>query len=109
MLNVELIKAWLGRGAYALLLPDGWYGGRPFEGQHKLSSMESSEKDLTIGLDSHLSLAFVNLRDAREGAGELILAPFDKLVFDSIGYGCGTRYPTRIFTEGEVRFVRSFP
>jgi hypothetical protein len=41
-----------------LLLPDGWFGGRPMENQHRLTFVAARPRRLIVELDDRLLLSF---------------------------------------------------
>lgn len=45
-------------GVAGLLLPTGWFGGRPMEGHHRLTLVVEQPQHLIVELDEQLLLVF---------------------------------------------------
>lgn len=78
-----------------LLLPDGWFGGRPMENQHDLTLIVERPKRLLIELDDQLLLSFsptfhVELTTSKlamsRGTDTLVIERFGQCVFDYLEY-----------------------
>lgn len=50
--------------AVGLVLPDGWYGGRPMENQYVLTMTLERPSRLLIELDEHVLLTFTGQNNA---------------------------------------------
>lgn len=96
-----------------LLLPDGWFGGRPMEGHHSLSFVVSRPKRLLIELDDQLLLSFSGSPQVVETVSELALAEgtptlmvdgFSQLTFEYLEYVNDTPH-VRSYTDGRVCLV----
>jgi hypothetical protein len=89
------------------LLPDGWFGGRPYENIYLLEHVDSLENSLVIRLSADTTLRF-------DGAGRVFVENSD-LVFDGFRqatlrwrhYGGGEDAPYHELTycEGQVRLA----
>ena len=97
----DWFKQKLGGG---LLLPDGWYG-RPYDNQHRLTSVVEENNILTISLDQKLNLHFKGLKSVEAQNDQLILRGFDKLRFDWTTYGKDAESGTKEYASGKVKIV----
>ncbi len=97
----------------ALLLPDGWFGGRPMEGQHELSFTRRLRKRLLVELDDQMLLSFsgevVATRTTThygrlDGNPTLVISGFRQCVIDFLEYG-SDRPRLFSYAEGSVSFV----
>lgn len=100
-------------GVAGLLLPDGWFGGRPMEGHHSLSFVVARPKRLLIELDNQLLLSFSGTPRITETVTELALAggtvtlvvdSFRQLVFEYLEYVNETPHVVP-YAEGRVYLV----
>ena len=102
----ETIQRWfaVNKGG-GLILPDGWFGGRPFDNELQLSSVNEGPNSLTIILDDKVTLMFQCLASVVELDGELVLSQFAKLSCDIEAYDKPTAHTEIVYIDGEVRFV----
>lgn len=106
----QAIRTWFDRvGAAALELPDGWFGGRPYDGLHELTFLATRPRKLLVELDERLLLVFTELPVVEEReldhALELELSGFRALTFDYQSYdGAEAPHATRYPNGGEVTF-----
>lgn len=100
-------------GVAGLLLPDGWFGGRPMEGHHSLSFVGARPKRLLIELDDQLLLSFSGAPQVTEtvtelavvgGTPTLVIDGFSQLVFEYLEYVNETPHVVS-YTEGRVCLV----
>lgn len=100
-------------GVAGLLLPDGWFGGRPMEGHHSLSFVAARPKRLLIELDDQLLLSFSGSPEVFEtvtefalveGTPTLVVEGFRQLVFDYLEYVNETPHVVS-YTDGRVCLV----
>jgi len=90
----------------SLLLPDGWWGGRPYDNLHELTSVDEAGNTLTVILDRKLTLRFEGLKSVEAREGELILGPFDRLCSDWKPYGTDIKRETDEYRTGIVKILR---
>lgn len=87
----------------SLVLPDGWFG-RPYDNQHALTSCEESEGKMLLVLDDHLRLTFSGLADVEIEGRDLVIGPFDRLIFEAAPFGGGTP-ECKEYAGGVVKMV----
>lgn len=100
-----IVREWFGRVemAYGPVLPDGWFGGRPYENGCRLERIDTLAHALTIHMSGWVSLTFYRPRAAAiDNNGDLVIRDFDSatLKWDADGSTKERRY-----TPGEVRLV----
>jgi hypothetical protein len=111
----RLICDFFQRGStVGLLLPDGWYGGRPMENQHVLTLALDRAGRLLVELDEHVLLTFTGpelwveeiLTDALDPAGTPAVAVggFRQAVLDARLYGSDNA-DVKVFRDGRILFV----
>jgi hypothetical protein len=100
-------------GVAGLVLPSGWFGGRPMENQHRLTFVAERPRRLLVELDDDLLLAFSgSVRAERAsttlamaaGTPCLVIEDFAQLAFDWLDEG-RDRPHCEIFREGRVCLV----
>ena len=100
-------------GAAGLLLPNGWFGGRPMENHHRLTLVVDRPHHLIVELDSQVLLIFSGNAVVSEGRSDLALAAgtpsltigaFSQCVFERLGYG-DLQPHVDVFRDGSVQFV----
>lgn len=96
-----------------LMLPDGWFGGRPMEGHHRLSFVAARPKRLLVELDDHLLLSFSGAPTVErttselglaDGSPALVIASFRQCVLEFLEYVNDTPRVVA-YTEGRVFLV----
>jgi len=96
-----------------LLLPDGWFGGRPMENQHELSFARRLQKRLLVELDGQMLLSFsgevvATRTTTHYGLGgdnpTLVISGFRQCVVDVLEY-VSDRPRLFSYVEGSVSFV----
>jgi hypothetical protein len=96
-----------------LLLPDGWFGGRPMENIHRLTFVEARPKRLLLELGDHLLFSFsgpLRVEETRttyalaDGTPTLVIDSFEQLVVDFLEYGDETPH-VYSYTTGRVCLV----
>jgi hypothetical protein len=96
-----------------LLLPDGWFGGRPMENRHRLTFVVERPKRLLIELDDQVLLSFsgpVKVEETRtnyalaDGTPTLLIEGFTQLVIDFLEYVSETPHVSS-YSEGRVYLV----
>jgi hypothetical protein len=102
------------RTAVDLYLPDGWYGGRPMDGQHELTLVLERPARLLIELDEHILLTFtgedVSVAPVsttvldRAGTPAIQIGSFRQLVVDARLYG-SQETTAKIYSTGTVLLV----
>jgi hypothetical protein len=101
----QAIERWFASARQAsLLLPDGWFGGRPYESYHALTWAESRPHRTLVELDRQLLLVFSGAQLAvSTSERELTVGAFAQLTFDWLSYG--TLEPhVDVYREGVVTF-----
>jgi hypothetical protein len=97
-----------------LLLPDGWFGGRPMDGQFRLTFVAQRPKRLLLELDDQLLFSFSGHPVVSEtttqlasmsGTPTLIIRDFSQCVLEYLEYGKNERPHERAYLEGEVLLV----
>jgi hypothetical protein len=92
-------KEWGG----SLILPDGWFG-RPYDNQHSLTSCEESAGKLSLGLDDHLRFTFYGLSNVSVEGRDLVIGPFERLLFEARPYGGGV-VQNKEYNGGAVKLL----
>jgi hypothetical protein len=87
-----------------LLLPDKWFGGRPFENNHELTHVTARPKRLIIELDDHLLLSFSGSPIVERVGWELVIRGYSQCVLEYLEYVNETPHAV-VYDDGEVRFV----
>lgn len=101
----EIVQRWFDEEwSGSLLLPDGWYG-RPYDNQHRLTSMNELEGVLSVTLDENLTLHFEGLRAVEARKEELVFGPFDKLRFVCGSFGSDGKCEAKEYFAGAVRIL----
>jgi hypothetical protein len=97
----------------SLLLPDGWFGGRPMENQHDLTFISVRPSRLLIELDDQLLLSItgeprieVTTTDlaVADGSPTLVIEGFSQAVFEYLEYVNETPHVTS-YVDGRICFV----
>lgn len=96
-----------------LLLPDGWYGGRPMENHHRLTFVAQRPKRLLIELDDRILLSFsgrpkVEVATTKHalmaGTPTLIISGFGQAVLEYLEYVNDAPH-VKSYTDGAVSLV----
>lgn len=96
-----------------LLLPDGWFGGRPMENQHELTFVVERPRRLLMELDDQLLLSFspqvkvtrtTSQLALRRGTPALVLSGFGQCTLEYVEYG-SDRPHERSYNDGQVILV----
>ncbi len=94
-------REWTG----SLVLPDGWYG-RPFDGQHRLTSVNEAPEHLTIVLDNALTLSFSGPTHIESLSNELRFTNFNELIFEANPFsGIAVATNAKRYSAGEVKII----
>lgn len=100
-------------GVGGLLLPDGWFGGRPMEGHHRLTFVKALPKRLLIELDDQLLLSIVGEPRVEvtttdlalaDGTPTLMIEGFSQAVFEYLEYVNETPHVTS-YRDGRISLV----
>jgi hypothetical protein len=96
-----------------LLLPDGWFGDRPMENQHRLTFVAQRPRRLLIELDDRVLLSFTDHAQIAltttdhamaRGTSTLVVSGYRQCVLDYVEYGNDAPH-SRCFGEGSVCLV----
>jgi hypothetical protein len=97
-----------------LLLPDGWFGGRPMDTLLRLTLLAIRPKRLILELDDQLLLSFIGPDILVEestselamtgGTAMLVIAGFRHCTFEWLGYGSDAPH-LQSYHGGRVCFV----
>jgi hypothetical protein len=96
-----------------LMLPDGWFGGRPMETHHRLTFLAARPKRLLIELDDQLLLSFpgrpeIELTTSElalaDGTATLAISGYAQCVLEYLEYG-NDRPHVVSYSVGEVYLV----
>jgi len=96
-----------------LLLPDGWFGGRPMENQHRLTFVAQRPKRLLVELDDQILLSFsgdavvtqtTSQHALLRGTPTLVVSGFRQCVLDYLQYGSDEPHLAS-YSQGQVQFV----
>ncbi len=97
-----------------LLLPDGWFGGRPMENHHQLTFLAARPKRLLLELDEQLLLSFsgapivertTSELALRDGTPTLLIRDFRQCVFEYLEYGNDTPHVSTCAPKPRARRV----
>ena len=100
-------------GGADLLLPDGWFGGRPMENFHQLTFVTARPKRLVIELDDHLLLSFSGTPEVKRAISPLgtdkaiVIRGFRQCVLEYLEYGGDEAPHVRSYDGGDVWLVAS--
>jgi len=89
--------------AISMELPDGWFGGRPYENQHEPTFIAMRPHKLILELDGQVYLIFTEAKTVERRGGRLIVEDFDQVVLDRQGYG-DMRAHVSVYDRGCVTF-----
>jgi hypothetical protein len=96
-----------------LLLPDGWFGGRPMEAHFRLTFVSARPKRLVLELDDHILLSIsgplaiqeVSLGETEDaGTPALRLSAFSQAVLDYVEFG-GDKPSFATYGSGTIHLV----
>jgi hypothetical protein len=96
-----------------LLLPDGWFGGRPMETHHRLTFVVHRPNRLLIELDERMLLSFSGAPAAEvktldlalaDGTATLVISGFQQCVVEFLEYGSDAPHVAS-YTDDRVCFV----
>lgn len=97
-----------------LLLPDGWYGGRPMENQHVLTLALDRPDRLIVELDEHILVTFTGsnlsveeiVTEAldRRGSPAVAVSGYRQAVLDARLYG-SDETTANVYRDAPVLFV----
>jgi hypothetical protein len=112
--SVAVVESFFQQVKFAgLLLPDGWYGGRPMENRHRLTFVAQRPKRLLIELDDRILLSFsgdptVQVTKTEhamtDGTPTLVVSGFRQAVVDYLEYVNDSLH-VRPYAAGAVSFV----
>ena len=102
----SLVRRWFDQAQQAngSLLPDGWFGGRPYDNTFFLQDVQALNNVLVIHLDEDTTLSIIRPQRAYVENSELVFEDFDHVTFRWKDYG-GTEYHEKHFNSGQVKFV----
>lgn len=105
----ELIRHWFEQAVQGCgpILPDGWFGGRPYENQYLLKDVLPSNGNLIVSLSEDTSVALAQPKRIYVENSELVIEGFEQAVFRWKHYG-GTEEHELRYTDGRIRFVPPF-
>jgi hypothetical protein len=103
---VDLVRRWFeqAKQAYGPVLPDGWFGGRPYENLYLLQNVQELGELLVISLSEETTLTLNRPKRAYIANTELVFEDFDEVTLRWKHYG-GTEYRELRYTQGQVRLV----
>jgi hypothetical protein len=96
-----------------LVLPDGWFGGRPMESHHRLTFVADRPKRLLVELDELLLLSFSGSPQVErtssdlalaEGTPTLVIRGFQQCAVEYLEFANEAAHLDR-FVEGQVLLV----
>ena len=102
----SLVRRWFDQAQQASgpILPDGWFGGRPYENIYLLEDVEAADDMLVIHLSEDTTLSVICPRRGYVESSELVLEDFGHATLRWKHYG-GNEYQERHFRSGQVRLV----
>ena len=86
-----------------LELPDGYFGGRPFDNSHKLTFVAARPHKLILELDEQVLLVFTDCKSSESGDSDFSISNFKQLTVDRQGYG-DMKPHHHSYGSGTVRF-----
>ena len=86
-------------------LPDGWFGGRAFEGLYSLEDVQVLGDTFAIRLSEDTSIVIVCPKNVLVQEAELSFESFDRAFFRWKEYG-GTAYREKRYFSGTIRLVQ---
>ena len=103
---IQLVTDWFSRAEQVSgpVLPDGWFGGRPYENLFTLEGVHVLGDVFTISLSEDTRLDFKKLRRVYVEGSELVLEDFDEFTLRWKEYG-NARYREERYFSGVVRLV----
>jgi len=102
----SLVRRWFDEAQQASgpILPDGWFGGRPYDSIFLLEDVVATDDTLVIHLSESTTLSVARPRRGYVENSELVLEDFDHAMLQWKQYG-GTEYHEKHFDSGQVRLV----
>jgi hypothetical protein len=98
------LVAWFASvGGASLKLPNGWFG-RPYDNQHRLTDIESSEDLLILTLDERQELRISAPQDVETSGKRLAIASSVRIDWNWREYGSDDRH-CETFNGGVVEFL----
>lgn len=92
------------RQAYGPILPDGWFGGRPYENAFALRDVSTAEQALVIHLSEDTMLTLEGPMQLEVDHSQLVFSKFQKASLSWRDYG-GTQCHNLAYESGEIRFA----
>jgi hypothetical protein len=102
----DLVRRWYEQAGQVNgpVLPDGWFGGRPYDNMFVLENVHIVNDELVIQLSEETRISFLQPRRAFVENSELVFADFDHAQLRWRSYG-GTEICHQDYDTGQVRFV----
>ena len=102
----SLVRRWFDQAQQASgpILPDGWFGGRPYDNIFLLEDVEVVDDMLMIHLREDTTLSVARPRRGYVENSELVLEDFDHATLRWKHYG-GSEYHEKHFDSGQVRLA----
>jgi hypothetical protein len=102
----NVIRRWFDRAgqAYGPILPDGWFGGRPYENVFFLEDVAIEHNALVIRLSENTSLTFEEPGKVDVEDSQLMIDEFKQATLRWKHYG-GIESHELKYESGQVRFV----
>lgn len=102
----SLTRRWFDQAQQASgpILPDGWFGGRPYENIFLLEDVETQKDMLVVHLSEDTTLSIAHPRCGYVENSELVFEDYDHVTFRWKDYG-GTEHHEKHFESGQVRLA----
>jgi hypothetical protein len=102
----SLVRSWFEQAQQASgpILPDGWFGGRPYDNIFLLEDIEVLDDVLVIHLSEETTLSIARPRRGYVQESQLVFEDYDYAVLRWKHYG-GTEYHEKRFDSGQVRLA----
>ena len=102
----EMVRGWFDQAGQANgpVLPDGWFGGRPYENTFVLVNVQALGESLVIQMSEDTTLTIDHPKLIYVEKSELIFDSFGQAVLRWKHYG-GREYHERRYSSGQVRLV----
>ena len=102
----SLVRLWFDQAEQVNgpVLPDGWFGGRPYENAFVLMDVQASDDAIVVHLSEDTTLRITRPQRAYVKNSELVFDNFDHATLCWKDYG-GTHYNQKQYDSGQIRFM----
>jgi len=101
-----LVRLWFEQASrgFGHLLPDGWFGGRPYENQYVLIGVQVSDDSFVVILSEGTKLVVKKPKQVYVENSQLVIEGYEEATLRWKHYG-GTDERELRYSDGQIRFV----